>query len=97
MESSIQQGVLMKMGSVDLMVCQGSSGSIPYFQVGRDEQMNLVRPEKLTEQMRLFEGLINSEMERDHQLQLKKEEEDQDGILLIGGIQVFLPSAHEEA
>jgi hypothetical protein len=32
-------GVLMKMGSVDLMVCQGSSGSIPYCQVGRDEQM----------------------------------------------------------
>jgi hypothetical protein len=26
-ESSIQQGVLMKMGSVDLIVCQGSSPS----------------------------------------------------------------------
>jgi hypothetical protein len=41
-ESSIQQGVLMKMGSVDLIVCQGSSRSIPYCQVGRDEQMNLI-------------------------------------------------------
>jgi hypothetical protein len=48
--SSIQQGVLMKMGSVDLIVCQGSNEQIPYFQVGRDEQM------------RLFEGLINSEV-----------------------------------
>jgi hypothetical protein len=49
-ESSIQQGVLMKMGSVDLIVCQEGSGSIPYCQVGRDEQM------------RLSVGLINSEV-----------------------------------
>jgi hypothetical protein len=28
--SSIQQGVLMKMGLVDLIVCQGSNRSIPY-------------------------------------------------------------------
>jgi hypothetical protein len=47
-ESSIQQGVLMKMGSVDLIVYQEGSGSIPYCQVGRDEQM------------RLSVGLINS-------------------------------------
>ena len=48
--SSIQQGVLMKMGSVDLMVCQGSSsGSIPYCQVGRDEQVNFDQPEELKE------------------------------------------------
>jgi hypothetical protein len=35
--SSIQQGVLMKMGSVDLIVCQEGSRKIPYCQVGRDE------------------------------------------------------------
>jgi hypothetical protein len=35
--SSIQQGVLMKMGLVDLIVCQGSRKQIPYCQVGRDE------------------------------------------------------------
>ena len=29
-KSLVQQGVLMKMGSVDLIVCQVSSGSIPY-------------------------------------------------------------------
>jgi hypothetical protein len=96
LESSIQQGVLMKMGSVDLMVCQGSSGSIPYCQVGRDEQMRpsvgLInsevswnQPEELTEQMDL-----------DQQVQLT-EVKDQDGILMIGGIGIFLPSAQEEA
>jgi hypothetical protein len=72
-ESSIQQGVLMKMGSVDLIVCQGSSGSIPYCQVGRDEQMNLDQPEELTEQMRLSDSLINSEMNLDQQMQLTEE------------------------
>jgi hypothetical protein len=49
-ESSIQQGVMMNMGSVDLIVYQEGSRSIPYFQVGRDEQM------------RLFVGLINSKV-----------------------------------
>jgi hypothetical protein len=94
--SSIQQGVLMKMGSVDLIVCQEGSRDIPYFQVGRGEQVNLDQPEKLTEKMRLSEGLINSEMNLDQHVQLTKEE-DQDNILMIGGIGVFLPFAQEEA
>jgi hypothetical protein len=47
--SSIQQGVLMKMGSVDLIVCQEGSRDIPYCQVGRDEQVSLDQPRKLTE------------------------------------------------
>jgi hypothetical protein len=94
---SIQQGVLMKMVSVDLMVCQGSiSGSIPYCQVGRDGQMNLDQPEELTEKLRLSDSLINSKVNLDQQMQLTKEEEHQDGILKIGGIEVFLPSAQEE-
>jgi hypothetical protein len=94
--SSIQQGVMMKMGSVDLIVCQESSRDIPYCQVDRGEQVNLDQPEKLTEKMRLFEGLINSNMNLDHHVQLTKEE-DQDNILMIGGIGVFLPFAKEEA
>jgi hypothetical protein len=61
-KSSFQQGVLTKMGSVDLMVCQVSSGSIPYCQEGRDEQMNLNQPGELTE-MRLSKGLIVSEID----------------------------------
>jgi hypothetical protein len=95
-KSSIQQGLLVKMGSVDLIVCQGSSGSIPYFQVGRDEQVNLDQPEELTEHMRLSEGLINSEVSLDQHVQLTKEE-DQDNIMMIGGIRIFLPCAQEEA
>jgi hypothetical protein len=67
-ENLIQQGVLMNMGSVDLIICQGSSGSVSYCQVGRDEQVNLDQPEKLTEQMRLSDSLINLEMERDQQV-----------------------------
>ena len=82
--SSIQQGVLMKMGSVDLIVCQGSSGRIPYFQKGRDEQM------------RLSKGLINSEMDLDQQMQLT-EEEYRRNLLMIGGIEVFLPLAQGDA
>jgi hypothetical protein len=38
----------MKMGSVDLIVCQEGSIDIPYCQVVRDEKM------------RLYVGLINS-------------------------------------
>ena len=74
----------MKMGSVDLIVFQESSGSIPYCQVGRDEQMGL------------SEGLINSEMDLDQQVQLT-EEEDLKDLLMIGGIQIFLPFSQEEA
>jgi hypothetical protein len=73
----------MKMGSVDLIVCQEGSREIPYCQVGRDEQM------------RLSEGLINSEVSLDQQMQLTKEE-DQDSILMIGGIEIFLPFTREE-
>ena len=47
--------------------------------------------------MRLSEGLINLEMSLDQHVQLTKEEEYQDNILMIGGIGVFLPLAQEEA
>jgi hypothetical protein len=35
-------------------------------------------------------------MSLDQHVQLKKEEEDQDNILMIGGIRVFLPFSQEE-
>jgi hypothetical protein len=70
---SIQQGLLMNMGSVDLIVFQESSGSIPYFQLGRDEQM------------RLSEGLINLEMDLGQQVQVTEEEDLRD-LMMIGGI-----------
>jgi hypothetical protein len=81
--SSIQQGVLMKMGSVDLIIYQESSKSIPYCQMGRDEQMGL------------SESLINSEVDLDQHVQLTKEE-DQDNFLMIGGIHIFLPFSQGE-
>jgi hypothetical protein len=91
----------------DLEVYQEGSGSIPYCQVGRDEKMRLSeglinsevswnQPEELIEQMRLSEGLINSGMEVDQHVHLT-EVKDQDDILMIGGIGVFLPCAQEEA
>jgi hypothetical protein len=46
--------------------------------------------------MRLSEGLINSEVSLDQQMQLT-EEEDLRNLLMIGGIQIFLPHSPEEA
>ena len=46
--------------------------------------------------MRLFEGLINSRTNLDQPMQLIEEEEDQDGVLMIGGISIFLPFSPEE-
>jgi hypothetical protein len=86
-ESSSQHWVLIKMGSVDLKICQEDSGSIPYCQMGRDELMKSDQPEELTEK---------ESSKSDQQVQLT-EEEDHDDILMIGGIQVFLPCAQEEA
>jgi hypothetical protein len=51
--------------------------------VGRDEQMSWNQPKKLTENM-------SSEMSLDQQVQLTKEEDLRD-LLMIGGIGVFLP------
>jgi hypothetical protein len=93
-KSSVQKGVLTKMGSVDLMVYQVSNESIPYCQVGRDEQMNLNQPGELTE-MRMSEGLIVLEIDLDQQVQMTKDE-DQNDILMIGGISIFLPFSLEE-
>jgi hypothetical protein len=44
-----QVGKEIEMESVDSMDCQESSGSTPYCQVGRDEQMSWNQPEELTE------------------------------------------------
>jgi hypothetical protein len=49
-KNTIQQRLLVNMGSVDLVICQGSSGSIPYCQVGRDGQRNLGHQVQLIEE-----------------------------------------------
>jgi hypothetical protein len=53
------------MGSVDSIDCQEGSRKIPIFQVGRDEQM------------RLSEGLINSEVSLNQPEELTEEEDHQ--------------------
>jgi hypothetical protein len=87
--SSIQQGVLMKMGSIDLIICQESSEQIPYCQVGRDVPMSWNWHEEMTEKM-------SSKGSLDQHVQLTKEE-DRDNIMMIGGIGVFLSFSEEEA
>jgi len=54
------------------------------------------QPKEMTEQMRLLEGCINSKMDLDQQVQLTKEE-DLGNILMIGGIRIFLPLSPKEA
>jgi hypothetical protein len=73
---------------VDSMECQEGSRSIPYCQVGRDEQMSWEKPEELIEQVSL-------EMNLDQHVQLT-EEEDLRSLMMIGGIEIFLPLAQEE-
>jgi hypothetical protein len=62
---------------------RGKDGEFKYCQVGRDEQMSWNQPEELTEQM-------SSEVSLDQHVQLTEEEDLRD-LLMIGGIQVFLP------
>jgi hypothetical protein len=57
--------------------------------------VNFDQPEELTEQMRLYKSLINSEVSLDQQVQLN-ENEDMRDLLMIGGIGVFLPFSQEE-
>jgi hypothetical protein len=68
----------------DLIVYREGSEWIPCCEVGRDEQK------------RLYEGLINSEVSLDQQMQLTGEE-DRKNILMIGGIKIFLPFSQGEA
>jgi hypothetical protein len=81
--------------------CQEGRGSVLNCQVGRDEQlrpsvglnnseMSWNQPGELAKQ----EG---SKVNMDQQVQLIEVKEHQDDILMIGGIQLFLPSAQEEA
>jgi hypothetical protein len=70
------------MRSIDFMSCQVGRGEIPYFQVGKGEEMGLC------------EGLMNSADSSDQQGVLT--EEDHRSVLIIGGIQIFLPNSPAE-
>jgi hypothetical protein len=69
--------------------------------VGRDEKMRLsvglINSEVSWNQPGEMTKQVISEPNFDQQVQLTEEEEDQNDILMIGGIGVFLPCAQEEA
>jgi hypothetical protein len=75
----------MKMGSVDLTVYQESSRDIPYFQVGRDEQM------------RLSEGRMNSKVNMDQQVKLTVEEEEEESEHSEEWLSIFSNAAEKTA
>jgi hypothetical protein len=97
-------------GSMDLVNCQVGRRDIPDFQVGKDEEM---RSDESSHQRMLIdeeeaEGIPHSEgylhgvasrvNEDDEKLQTSTiEEKDQGSILIIGGVEIFLPSGRGEA
>jgi hypothetical protein len=72
-----------EMGSNDLIDCQVGSRKFPNFHMGKGKEV------------RLSESLMNSEESSDEQGVLTGE--DQKRILIIGGIEVFLPRSPVEA
>jgi hypothetical protein len=95
------------MGSVDLIDCQVGRREVPNCQVGRGKEMRL--SESLTDSVESSyqQGVLMDEdscgfadhvNEYDEKLNtLTIQEEDQRSILIIGGIQIFLPDSPVEA
>jgi hypothetical protein len=92
-------------GSVDLIKCQVGRGDIPYFQVGKDEEMssdeiscqrmltNEEEAEGIPHSYGDSRGAVSHVNEDDEKLQTSTiEEKDQGRILIIGGVKIFLPS-----
>jgi hypothetical protein len=72
-----------EMGPLDLIDLQVGREEIPRFQVGKGSELRLV------------EGIMSSKVSSYQQRELM--EEDQKYILIIGGIEVFLPHSPIEA
>jgi hypothetical protein len=95
------------MGSVDLIDCQVGRREIPNFQVGRGKEMRLSESLRSSEVSSCQQGVLIDEdscgfadhvNEYDEKLNtLTIQEEDQRSILIIGGIQIFLPNNPVEA
>jgi hypothetical protein len=97
-------------GSGDLVNCQVGRGDIPYFQVGKDEEM---RSDEISRQRMLADeeeskgrphsdgdscGAASHVNEYDEKLQTSTiEEKDRGSILIIVGVEIFLPSGRGEA
>jgi hypothetical protein len=99
------------MRSVDLIDCQEGRREIPYFQVGKGEERNsaessnqqgvLTGEREAKERPHSYEdscGVVDHVNEDDEKLNTSiTEEEDQRSVLIIGGIQIFLPTSQVEA
>jgi hypothetical protein len=97
-------------GSVDLINCQVGRGDIPDFQVGKGEEMSSAESshQRMLTDEEEAEGRPHSDgdsrgaasrvNEDDEKLQTSTiEEKDQGSILIIGGVEIFLPSGQGEA
>jgi hypothetical protein len=98
-------------GSVDLVNCQEGRGDILNFQVGKGEEMSsaesscqqgmLTDGEEAEERSHPYEdscGTVSHVNEDDEKLNTSTtEEKDQRSILVIGGVEIFLPSSRGEA
>jgi hypothetical protein len=96
-----------EMGSIDLIDCQVGRREVPNCQVGRGKEMRL--SESLTDSIESsyqqgvlmdedscgFADHVNEDDEKLNTLTIQ--EEDQRSILIIGGIQIFLPDSPVEA
>jgi hypothetical protein len=96
-----------EMGSVDLIDCQVGRREVPNCQVGRGKEMRLSESLRSSEVSSCQQGVLIDEdscgfadhvNEDDEKLNtLTIQEEDQRSILIIGGIQIFLPNSPVEA
>jgi hypothetical protein len=98
-------------GSVDLINCQEGRGDILNFQVGKGEEMSstesscqqgvLTDGEEVEERSHPYEdscGVASRVNEDDDKLEtFITEEKDQRSVLIIGGVEIFLPSSRGEA
>jgi hypothetical protein len=93
-------------GSVDLIKFQVGRGDIPDFQVGKGEEMSSAESslidEEEAEEKPHSDGdsrrTVSRVNEDDEKLQtFITEKEDQRDVLIIGGVEIFLPSGRGEA
>jgi hypothetical protein len=97
-------------GSVDLINCQEGRRDIPYFQVGKGEEMRSAKSSHLgvltdeeeaerrsrsREDSHRIMGRVNEDDEKLKTFIVK--ERDQQTILIIGGVEIFLPSIQGES
>jgi hypothetical protein len=93
-------------GSVDLINCQVGRGDIPDFQVGKGEEVSSAESSLTDEEVEEkphsdgdSRRTVSRVNEDDDKLEtfITVKEEDQRDVLIIGGVEIFLPSGRGEA